>query len=200
MATRSSSRTAVRGTRSPRRAGLAIGAIVCFLLGASYAGRAQSALQPPPQTHSQPATGNSAPVQAGVSSAPDNPLHTASRDELDIVKVLIGQEHAWNAGDIEGFMKGFKESPDTLFIGREVEKGYRQIFEDYRRDYATRTSMGTLTYAELEVTPLGDTYAICTGRYHVDRGRKDGGPAEGLFSIVFEKTDQGWKIVLDHTT
>ena len=130
----------------------------------------------------------------------DNPLHTASRTELDVVKVLLAQEKAWNAGDLEGYTKAYKDSPDTVFIGRQVSKGYAQIMEDYKRDYLTRSSMGTLSFSELEAHALGDTFAVCLGRYHLDRSKKDGGGAEGMFSLVLEKTEQGWKIVLDHTT
>ena len=60
--------------------------------------------------------------------------------------------------------------------------------------------MGTLTFSELEVHPIDDTFAVCIGKYHLDRSKKDGGPADGLFSLVLQKTDDGWKIVLDHTT
>jgi len=185
--------------RTSRSISQGIAAFLLWMLWVVPAARTQSALQPPPQA--PPAPGNSIPTpRAGVSDAPDNPLHTASRAELDIVKVLITQEHAWNAGDVEGFVKGYKDSPETLFIGKQVSKGYQQILNDYKRDYISRSSMGNLTYAELEVTPLNDTFAICTGRYHLDRTKKDGGPADGLFSLVLEKTAGGWKIVLDHTT
>lgn len=142
---------------------------------------------------------------AGVGPAraqdePDNPLHTASRLELDIVKVVLAQEKAWNAGDIAGYVKGYKDSPDTLFIGRQVSRGFAQILQDYEHNYPDHSSMGTLTFSELEVHPVDDTIAICIGKYHLDRTKKDGGPADGLFSLVLEKTDDGWKIVLDHTT
>jgi uncharacterized protein (TIGR02246 family) len=130
----------------------------------------------------------------------DNPLHTASRTELDVVKVLLAQEKAWNAGDLEGYVKGYRDSPDTLFVGRQISKGYAQILEDYKRNYSTRASMGTLIFSELEVHSLSDTFAVCLGKYHLDRSKKDGGPADGMFSLVLEKTDDGWKIVLDHTT
>jgi ketosteroid isomerase-like protein len=130
----------------------------------------------------------------------DNPLHTASRMELDVVKVVLAQEKAWNDGDIEGYVKGYKNSPDTLFIGHQVSKGYAQIMEDYKRNYSSRASMGQLTFSELEVHPLSDTFAACIGKYHLERSKKDGGPADGLFSLVLQKTDDGWKIVLDHTT
>ncbi|HEY4379516.1 MAG TPA: nuclear transport factor 2 family protein [Acidobacteriaceae bacterium] len=141
-----------------------------------------------------------APVGSAPAQDSDNQLHTASRTELDVVKVLLAQEKAWNAGDLEGYVKGYKDSPDTVFMGRQVSKGYAQIVEDYKHNYMTRSSMGTLTYSELEAHALSDTFAICLGHYHLDRSKKDGGAADGAFSLVLEKTDQGWKIVLDHTT
>ena len=137
----------------------------------------------------------------GADQAPeDNPLHTASRTELDVVKVVLAQEKAWNAGDIEGYVKGYKDSPETIFVGRSISRGYAQIMADYKRNYSTRASMGTLTFSELEVHPLSDTFVVCLGNYHLDRSKKDGGPADGIFSIVMQKTADGWKIVLDHTT
>jgi ketosteroid isomerase-like protein len=127
-------------------------------------------------------------------------LHTASRDELDVVKVVLGQEKAWNAGDVDGYLKGYKDSPETLFIGRQVSRGYKEIVEDYKHNYPSRSSMGSLTFSELEVHTLSDTFAVCIGKYHLDRSKREGGSADGLFSLVFEKTSDGWKIVLDHTT
>ena len=76
----------------------------------------------------------------------DNPLHTASRAELDIVKVVLAQEKAWNAGDIAGYLKAYKDSPDTLFVGRQVSKGFKQILDDYEHNYPDRASMGTLSF------------------------------------------------------
>ena len=132
--------------------------------------------------------------------AQDNPLHTASRQELDIIKVILAQEKAWNLGDLDGYAKGYKDSPDTLFIGRQVSRGYAQMLSDYHHNYPTPNSMGTLGFSDLEVHALSETFAVVVGKYHLDRIKKEGGPADGLFSLVFEKTDQGWKIVIDHTT
>ena len=137
---------------------------------------------------------------AGAQVPEDNPLHTATRTELDVIKVVLAQEKAWNAGDLEGFTKGYKNSPETLFIGRQVSKGYAEILAEYKHDYPTQASMGTLGFSELEVHSLSETFAVCIGKYHLDRSKKEGGPADGMFSLVFEKTDQGWRIVVDHTT
>lgn len=130
----------------------------------------------------------------------DNPLHMASRQELDVIKVVLSQEKAWNKGDIDGFMQGYKDSPETLFIGRQLSKGYNEILAEYKHDYPNKSSMGQLSYSELEVHPLSDTFAVCVGHYHLDRGKREGGSAEGLFSLILEKNDDVWRIVVDHTT
>jgi ketosteroid isomerase-like protein len=137
---------------------------------------------------------------APVPAQEPNPLHTATRQELDIIKVLLAQENAWNNGDLAGFAKGYKDSPDTLFITHQVFRGFAGLLDEYKHDYPSKAAMGTLAYSDLEVHPLDENFAIVIGKYHLERGRKDGGNAEGLFSLIFENTDNGWKIVLDHTT
>ncbi len=129
-----------------------------------------------------------------------SPLHTATRQELDIIKVLLAQEAAWNRGDIDSFAKAYKDSPDTLFLSRVVNRGFAGLVDQYHRDYPTKAAMGTLSFSQLEVHGLDERFAVCIGKYELDRSKKDGGHAEGLFSLVLEKTDQGWKIVVDHTT
>jgi ketosteroid isomerase-like protein len=129
-----------------------------------------------------------------------NPLHTATRQELDVIKVLLAQEDAWNKGDLTGFASGYKDAPDTLFITRQISRGYAGLIDEYKHDYPTRAAMGTLVFSELEVRTLDENFAVVIGKYHLDRTKKEGGPADGIFSLVFEKTGKGWKIIIDHTT
>ena len=140
------------------------------------------------------------PLPRGVARAQDPQLHTASAIELGCIKVLLAQERAWNQGDLAEFAKGYKDSPETLFVSREVSRGYAGMVESYRKNYPTRAAMGTLTFSDLEVHPLDDKFAVTLGKYKLERGKKDGGNAEGVFSLVMEKTAEGWKIVVDHTT
>jgi len=145
--------------------------------------------------------GGSMRAQTQAAQAPeDNPLHTATRVELDVAKAVLAQERAWNRGDIEGYAKGYKDSPETIFIGKQVLKGYAQIVAEYKRAYPTAASMGTLAFSELVVHPLDEKFVICTGKYRLERTKKEGGAVDGVFSMVLEKTGEGWKIVLDHTT
>src|SRR5271154_3416633 len=129
-----------------------------------------------------------------------DPLHTATRQELDVIKVLLAQEAAWNRGDLTAFASGYKDSPDTLFITHQVSRGYAGLIDQYKRDYPTRAAMGNLSFSDLEVRSLDENFAVVIGKYRLDRSKKDGGNAGGLFSLVLEKTDKGWKIIIDHTT
>ena len=132
--------------------------------------------------------------------AQSTPLKTASQQELDVIKVLLKQESAWNRGDIDSFAEGYKNSPDTLFINNQIQRGFAGLLAAYHRDYPTREAMGQLTFSELEVHSIDEKVAACVGKYKLERSKKNGGNAEGLFSMVFEKTESGWRIVVDHTT
>ncbi len=139
-------------------------------------------------------------LRAQLQERPPDQLRTLSRDELDIVKVLTTQENAWNRGDLNAFATAYKNAPNTIFIGQQVSRGFAQMLSDYHHNYPNKESMGTLAFSELETRLLDDHYAVLLGRYHLDRSKKAGGPADGLFSLVLEKTEKGWKIIVDHRT
>jgi ketosteroid isomerase-like protein len=106
----------------------------------------------------------------------------------------------WNRGDIEAFATCYKNSPDILFIGHSISRGYAQMVATYRANYSSRAAMGTLTFTQLEVQPLDEHFATTTGHFHLERTAAGGGNADGYFLLVFEKTPTGWKIVRDDTT
>ena len=127
-------------------------------------------------------------------------------DAAAIRQVMAQQAAAWNRGDVVEFMRSYKDAPDTTFVGTGVRKGHRTILESYRKHYATKEQMGRLTYAELDVRLLPDAhgevrYAAMTGRFHLDRtARGEAGQDDGVFSLLWEKTADGWKIIMDHTS
>jgi len=127
-------------------------------------------------------------------------------DEATIRALLDEQVAAWNRGDIPAFMASYEDSPDTTFIGTaSVNKGFQPILERYKKGYANKDQMGTLTFKELEVrllpTSAGVTeYAVVTGRFHLERTAKGTATKDdGIFSLIWRKGPGGWKIVLDHT-
>jgi ketosteroid isomerase-like protein len=117
-----------------------------------------------------------------------------------IQAVLDKQVVDWNRGDMEAFATGYKNSPEILFMGSPIAKGYAQMVERYRTGYATPEKMGKLSFIGLEVQPLDANFATVTGNFHLERTAAGGGNADGYFLLVMEKTPAGWKIVRDDTT
>jgi ketosteroid isomerase-like protein len=114
--------------------------------------------------------------------------------------VLDKQVVDWNRGDLEAFATGYKNSPDILFMGSKISRGYAQMVDTYRKNYSTKEEMGTLSFANLEVQQLDEHFATVTGNFHLERTVAGGGNSDGYFLLVVEKTPDGWKIVRDSTT
>jgi uncharacterized protein (TIGR02246 family) len=136
-----------------------------------------------------------------VFSVPSMLLGQAAAKESQAIRAVLEKQVAdWNRGDLETFAAGYKNSPDILFIGSKISRGYAQMVETYRRNYGTKEKMGTLSFSELEVQPLDEKFATVTGHFHLERTAAGGGNSDGHFLLVFEKTTDGWKIVRDDTT
>ena len=127
------------------------------------------------------------------------PLLFAQGDEIRAM--LARSEAAWNRGDLAAFATDYEDSPETTFIGREITHGGTQaILDRYRRAYPTPEAMGTLTFSEIAVRPLGKDYALANGKYALKRTAAGGGDAAGRFTLVLRKTKAGWKIIHDHSS
>lgn len=124
----------------------------------------------------------------------------AGTPEQDIRKVLDDQVAAWNRGDITAFATGYNDSPDTLFIGKAVARGYDQMVARYQKNYPTPEKMGKLEFSDLEFRILDKKYVDVVGHFHLERTEAGGGNAEGVFTLLFQKTTKGWKIIQDHTS
>ena len=112
--------------------------------------------------------------------------------------VLDAQVDAWNRGDIEGYMAGYWRSEQTVFVsGDSLTRGWQTVLARYKKNYGSREKMGTLTFADLEITPLGSDAAIAVGSWHLQRAQDE---PHGRFTLIFRKTRQGWRIVHDHTS
>ena len=139
-------------------------------------------------------------VLMGFSASPflyaQNPTSVAPA----IHAVLDKQVVDWNRGDLEAFANGYKNSPDILFMGSKISRGYAQMMDRYRKGFSTREKMGTISFTGLEVQPLDERFATVTGNFHLERTPAGGGNADGYFLLVFEKTPAGWKIIRDDTT
>ncbi|MFN2453391.1 MAG: nuclear transport factor 2 family protein [Pyrinomonadaceae bacterium] len=118
--------------------------------------------------------------------------------EKSVHDVLDAQVAAWNRGDIEAFMSGYEQSNETTFIsGDNVTRGWQTVLDRYKKNYDSRDKMGTLVFADLEIKPLSEFYAVANGRWQLTRVADT---PHGRFTLIFRRTAAGWRIVHDHTS
>lgn len=124
----------------------------------------------------------------------------ASPEEIktSIRSIIQAQQDAWNRGDIDAFMNGYARLPSTTFVSEDnVTRGWETVRDRYKKKYSDREKMGTLTFSELEITPLGFDSAVALGRWELKRAKDE---PRGRFTLIFRKDADGWRIVHDHTS
>jgi len=124
----------------------------------------------------------------------------AQSDEAAIRAVMQKSADDWNRGDIDAFAASYKNSPEIIFMGDPVNKGYEAMVARYKKVYGTKDKMGVLTFSNIEVQPLDARFATVTGKFHLERTAAGGGNADGYYLLVCEKTKDGWKIIRDSST
>ncbi len=118
---------------------------------------------------------------------------------MAVRRVLDEQVIAWNKGDLERFMAGYWASPRLTFSsGSTVTRGWQSTLDRYRKRYQSEgQEMGQLTFRDLEVEVLGADHALVRGRWQLVRKKDKPG---GLFTLLFRRLPEGWRIVHDHTS
>ena len=117
-----------------------------------------------------------------------------------IAQVLQNQVQAWNRHDLDGFMTGYWNSPDlTFFSGDSIARGWQAAVERYRKRYQGEgREMGKLEFSNLQIEALSGDAAFVRGGWKLIM--PDGKTPHGLFTLIFRKFPNGWKIVHDHTS
>jgi beta-aspartyl-peptidase (threonine type) len=135
----------------------------------------------------------------GTNADSDPATQPATASEEAAVKGLLTRQQAsWNQGDVETFMQGYWNSPELTFAGASgITRGYAPVLAHYKQSYPDRGTMGHLGFSDLEVHSLGGNAALVLGKWHLTR---EAGNVGGVFSLVFQKFPDGWKIVHDHTS
>jgi len=123
-----------------------------------------------------------------------DPVQTAVRS------VIEHQQDAWNHHDLEGFMAGYWNSPELSFnSGTTQTSGWQPTLDRYRKSYQSGGhEMGKLEFSDLNIQPLAKDAAFVRGAWKLTMS--DGKTPHGLFTLIFKKFPDGWKIVHDHTS
>ncbi len=122
----------------------------------------------------------------------------AVKDSIQMV--LNKQVEAWNQGNIRGFMEGYQEADSLRFAsGGDVWYGWDRTFQRYQETYIDEGMMGTLSFEEVEIRPLSSKHALVFGRWGLARSEEHTNIG-GLFTLLFQKRPEGWRIIHDHTS
>ncbi len=124
----------------------------------------------------------------------------AADPKTAVEQVLHTQQDAWNRHDLDAFMAGYWNSPDlTFFSGAKEQHGWQATLDRYRATYTNPGhEMGKLEFSGLRIEMLGPEAAFVRGEWHLTMS--DGKTPHGLFTLVFRKFPDGWKIIHDHTS
>ncbi|UCE18890.1 MAG: nuclear transport factor 2 family protein [Gemmatimonadota bacterium] len=118
--------------------------------------------------------------------------------EKKIMAVLNEQMRYWNDGDIEQYMAGYDRSDSLRFAsGGKVSYGWENTLERYKNGYPNKETMGTLQFSNIDVSVISGDAALVFGKWEL---QKENEHPWGLFTLIFQQTNDGWRIVHDHTS
>jgi len=133
-------------------------------------------------------------------SAPQDAAPDVDRDQ--VVEELLASTDAWNRGDLDGFLAPYLSDPNTTFAGSSgIARGVEQVRAAYLRSYwRDGPPSDSLAFEIIEVRPLDDDAALVLGRYALTPADAPDPAYQGVFSLVFVRTADGWKITHDHSS
>jgi uncharacterized protein (TIGR02246 family) len=120
-------------------------------------------------------------------------------DTSAVTSVLERQAAAWNRGDLAEFMESYAKTDNLVFTsGGHVRKGWQSAFDHYQAKYGSDPrSMGHLVFGITQIDPVGADAAVVLGTWTLTASEH---PGNGVFSLVFERRPEGWRIIHDHTS
>ena len=118
------------------------------------------------------------------------------RAQKEIVTAMNNSAEEWNKGQLETFMGIYDPTATMMFPTGPV--GIKEIRELYEKKYFNGTMhKQNLRYGDMVVRLLGKNYALLTGSFTLYGNNLP--ERSGRYSLVLMHTDNGWKILHDHS-
>jgi beta-aspartyl-peptidase (threonine type) len=120
-------------------------------------------------------------------------------DYQKIYSLLIKMPDRWNAHDLDGYLSVFWNSPDLLTVieGEQI-KGWGDLSATYHRGYTNLDEMGYFTPDRIQIQMVTPDVAVALDWWtnYGKRGKK----TLGTSTVVLKKFEEGWKVVVSHTS
>ncbi|WP_237144161.1 YybH family protein [Pontibacter pamirensis] len=112
---------------------------------------------------------------------------------------LDAQVQAWNSGDLEKAMTFYWNSPEMLWISKAgVERGYQEVLDMFRTDFADPSLMGTYTYEPLHIEHLSPEAVFYVFRWKIEKD--DAILMGGVSSQLWKKVEGRWVATSEHAS
>jgi ketosteroid isomerase-like protein len=106
---------------------------------------------------------------------------------------------AWNRGDLDAFLSTYKDDNQTAFMAPQITYGLRDIKARYERSYfKDGKPKAQLSFGDLKFRRLGPAHILMTGRWYLQE--PEGKKTEGYYTLIWEDTEAGWKMIHDHSS
>ena len=124
-----------------------------------------------------------------------------SADSQQQIAAAMQQSAAsWNRGDLDGFLAVYRDDARTAFMAPQITYGLSDIKARYARSYFKEGKpKGRLSYDDLKFRALGSEHVLMTGRWHltdIETAKQQ----HGYYTLIWERTAAGWKIIHDHSS
>lgn len=120
------------------------------------------------------------------------------RAEREISDLLEMQRMAWNDGDLDAFVSYYLPGDDLRFTTSSgILKGSDELQKRYEMAYPDKDRRGVLDFQVQEMRVLNPDYAVTICKWTLER---DDDRPSGYFTLLWERTADGWKIAIDHTS
>ncbi|HXC25490.1 MAG TPA: nuclear transport factor 2 family protein [Gemmatimonadaceae bacterium] len=148
---------------------------------------------------SQRFTTASSTVPASGATPIQNLSSPDSSVRLEIIAMLDSSAHAWNRGDLDGFVASYDPTMHTTFVGpASIIRGPDAIKAVYAPRFAPGGVRDSLSFENVEIDLLAPDAANVIAYYRLMRG--DSTTSHGPTSLVMRKRGNGWRIVHDHSS
>jgi len=124
---------------------------------------------------------------------------SAQNDAMSAIPpALMASAEAWNKADLPGHIVLYTEN--ATFMGSNGPIQGRAVVgeslaKSFWRDGKPKQK---LSFDRIVVRPLGDRHALSTGHFVLTGGGEM--DRSGWFSLTWEKTGAGWRIIHDHSS
>ena len=118
--------------------------------------------------------------------------------KTEITHMLLEQDAAWNAQDLDAFIGYYLKSDELQMVARgQLLHGWDALHANFYERHIERGEMGVLSFSDVEIKPLSAEYAYVFARWQVDNTSKS---RDGFFTTLMKKVNGKWYISAEHMT